>query len=139
MDLISPPAIAVVGGPNEKESDQLVKSNILYIDGRNLYRSRMLDYHPLGRNEGTDTQAGEGQHTGNSSLLSRYVLEILVFLCRSDSRHYANRFGVTLQDYREHFLDYGVSQPSALYSYVGGLHIHCFTHSLVWCLCCRGL
>lgn len=97
-------------GGNEVR-DRLVKSNILYIDGRNLLQSRMLDYYPLGRSGSEASQASDGiSNSANSgSSLSRYVLEILVFLCRSDSRLYSRRFGVPPHDYRETLSQYTVS------------------------------
>lgn len=93
----------------EAGGDRLVKSNILYIDGRNLHQSRILHYYPIGRNE---EKAGEGLlDDNNASPLSQYVREILVFLCYSDSRHYARKFGVPLEDYNKLFLNYLVSRP----------------------------
>lgn len=94
---------------NEAGGDRLVKSNILYIDGRNLHQSRILHYHPIGRNE---EKADEGLvDDSNVSLLSRYVREILVLLCYSDSRHYARKFGVPVEDYKKRFANYLVSRP----------------------------
>ncbi|CDJ39099.1 1,3-beta-glucan synthase component domain-containing protein, putative [Eimeria tenella] len=63
---------AWVGG-NEVR-DQLVKSNILYIDGRNLLQSRVLDYHPLGRSSSEASQASDGisSSANSGSSLSRH-------------------------------------------------------------------
>lgn len=89
--------------PSCKQGDRLVKSNILYIDGRNLHRSRLLDYHPLGRNEEIKAKLDSPESIGanNDSILSRYVREILTSLCRSDSRYYSRQFGVSSEDYKE--------------------------------------
>ncbi|OEH79915.1 hypothetical protein cyc_02196 [Cyclospora cayetanensis] len=104
--------MVVLGGVNIADCDRLVKSNILYIDGRNLHRSRMLDYHPVGRIDKIAAQ-GEYKHAEqkNNSLLSRYVREILVFLCRMDSRYYASKLGVPPQSYQESLLDYYKATP----------------------------
>ncbi|CDI87845.1 1,3-beta-glucan synthase component domain-containing protein, putative [Eimeria praecox] len=100
----------VGGGMDCLERERLVKANILYIDGRDLRRSRMLNYSPLGRNVEEKTQETQFDQSNacnsNDSLLSRYVLEILVFLCKSDSRFYAKRFGVPASDYRKTLQDY---------------------------------
>ena len=104
--------VGVGGGLNSRERDRLVKANILYIDGRDLHRSRMLDYTHFGRN--VDEKAHENRNdqssacNNNNSVLSRYVLEILVFLCSSDSCFYAKKFGVPTQDYPQTPQDYNV-------------------------------
>lgn len=122
MEVPTPPRVVVGGVLNDTERDRLVKSNILYIDGRNLHRSRMLDYHPLGRNEERQPKTADGRPVvdDNSSLLSRYVREILVALCQSDSRYYARRFGVPLEDYRKTLEDYFVSPLWPLFLTLGG-------------------
>lgn len=106
MEPLGQPQMIGVGvGVNSLERDRLVKANILYIDGRDLRRSRVLDYAPLGRNIQEKTQESLSDEpiarSNNDSLLSRYVLEILVFLCNSDSRFYAKKFGVPTLDYRK--------------------------------------
>lgn len=106
-------------GGNEVR-DQLVKSNILYIDGRNLLQSRVLDYHPLGRSSSEASQASDGisSSANSGSSLSRHVREILVFLCRSDSRLYSRRFGVLSHDYRETLFQYTVSLFERAYGFL---------------------
>ncbi|CDJ51827.1 1,3-beta-glucan synthase component domain-containing protein, putative [Eimeria brunetti] len=104
-----PQVIGAGGGVNSVERERLVKSNILYIDGRDLHRSRMLEYTPLGRNTEEKAQenlSSQSSPCGSNSLLSRYVLEVLVFLCSSDSRFYSRRFGVPANDYRKALKDY---------------------------------
>ncbi|KAL8272509.1 hypothetical protein Esti_003632 [Eimeria stiedai] len=104
----------MAGVPAEGERDRLVKSNILYIDGRNLHQSRMLEYHPLGRTEDLKSPDDHDYAESNRTLLTRYVGEILTALCKSDSRYYARGFGVPLDDYMKSWKNYFKCQPAVV-------------------------
>ncbi|KAL8429294.1 hypothetical protein ACSSS7_006680 [Eimeria intestinalis] len=112
MEIPIPPRAVTSGGPTEGERDRLVKSNILYIDGRNLHQSRMLDYHPLGRTEDLKSCEDQSPAGPNRTLLTRYVGEILTALCKSDSRYYARGLGVPLDDYMKSWKNYLKPQPA---------------------------
>lgn len=92
--------------PTTGSADRLVKSNILYIDGRNLLRSRILEYCQTGSGRG----ASEDPQRSSVSVVSGHVREILVFLCRYDSRYYGRKFRVLVEDYRDQLKAYLVSR-----------------------------
>ncbi|PFH31362.1 1,3-beta-glucan synthase component protein [Besnoitia besnoiti] len=88
-------------------SDRRIKTNIVVVDGYNLHNSKVLDHHPptrvgsRGNAEESPRMASEGSDDTWTERNSRCLREILTFLCRSDSRFYAEKYGVTSEDYRQ--------------------------------------
>ncbi|CBZ56364.1 hypothetical protein NCLIV_067880 [Neospora caninum Liverpool] len=87
--------------------DRQTKTNLVVIDGHNLYNSKVLDHHPPPRIDrgGDDSEAYQRSSFGRVDDIwaeknSACLREILNFLFRSDSRFYAEKYGVAPEDYR---------------------------------------
>ncbi|KFH12537.1 1,3-beta-glucan synthase component protein [Toxoplasma gondii MAS] len=99
--------------------ERQTKTNIVVIDGHNLYNSKVLDHHPpprVDRGDEDDDAYTRGSSGGVDDTWaeknSTCLREILNFLFRSDSRLYAEKYGVTAEDYRRQLRLY--ESPQAL-------------------------
>lgn len=116
----APVALGISRTPGGGAPHRQIKTNLLVIDGRNLYNSKVLEHHPPPRVEANVDRPQNSFPSTEEDLdtwserNSRYLREILTFLFRSDSRYYAEIHGVHAEDYRRQLHLYEVSSRVGL-------------------------